>query len=393
MRLLVVSHLYPSPGVDRALFVHQQCVALQRLGSDLCVISPTPYAPRVLWFSDRLRRRGSRPREAVLDGVPVTYPRFVQPPRRILFDRLGDFAYGRVRRLPCLDGRRYDVVHAHQALPGGAVAARLGRDLALPYVVTVHGADVNQGLPAGGAVAARTAEVLRGAAAVIVVSNALARRLAAFVPLDNVHVVQNGGPADGPPARPADFLPGRRIVLCAGRLIAGKGLEEVVRALARLPRELGEVHCVIAGDGPLRPRLEALATELGLGERVHLVGWLPYDELLAMMARADVFALPSAPEGFGLVHLEAMTQGTPVIACRDQGPADFIEDGVSGYLIREGDVGALTGVVAHVLADPERAGSIGEAGRSVAASFTWERNARRMLDIYAEIVAGVSGGD
>jgi glycosyltransferase involved in cell wall biosynthesis len=183
------------------------------------------------------------------------------------------------------------------------------------------------------------------------------------------------------------------LVLCAGRLIAGKGLEEVVQALARLPRELGEVHCVIAGDGPLRPRLKALAAELGLGARVHLVGWLPYDELLAMMARADVFALPSAPEGFGLVHLEAMTQGTPVVACRDQGPADFIEDGVSGYLVAEGDVDALTRVVTNVLADPERAAEIGAAGRSVATSFTWERNAHRMLDIYAEIVAGDSRKD
>ncbi len=61
-----------------------------------------------------------------------------------------------------------------------------------------------------------------------------------------------------------------------------------------------------------------------------------------MMARADVFALPSAPEGFGLVHLEAMTQGTPVIGCLDQGPADFIEDGVSGHLVPYGDVEALT---------------------------------------------------
>jgi len=126
---------------------------------------------------------------------------------------------------------------------------------------------------------------------------------------------------------------------------------------------------------------------------VHFVGRLEHGRLLAMMARADVFALPSAPEGFGLVHLEAMTQGTPVIACLDQGPADFIEDGVSGYLVPFGDVDALTGVLWAALADPSAAAMVGAAGRSVAASFTWERNARRMLDIYAEVVAGSSRKD
>lgn len=393
MNVLVVSHLYPTPEADRALFVHQQCLAVRRLGLGVSVVSPTPYAPRILWSNERLRRRGRTPRRAVLDGIGVEYPRFVQPPRRILFDRLGDIAFRSLRGLPLLRQGGFDVIHAHQAMPDGAIAARLSRDLALPYVVTVHGADVNQWLPAGGATAARAAEVLRGAAAVVAVSNVLARRLGAYVPLDNVHVVQNGGPGEGPPAQPADFMPGRPLVLCAGRLIAGKGLEPVVRALARLPGELADVHCVIAGDGPLRRPLETLAAELGLRGRVHFVGWLDHDSLLAMMARAEVFALPSAPEGFGLVHLEAMSQGTPVIACRDQGPADFIEDGVSGRLVGDGDLDALTEALTSLLADPGRAAAIGEAGRTVAASFTWERNARRMRDLYEEVAAGASRKD
>jgi len=357
------------------------------------VIAPTPYAPRVLWRNERLRRRGQTPPSAVLDGIGVDYPRFLQPPRRLLFDRLGDLAYRGVRRLPVLRQTDFDVVHAHQALPNGAVAARVARDLGLPYVVTVHGADVNQWLPAGGATGARAAEVLRGAGAVVAVSGVVARRLGAYVPLDNVRVVQNGGPGDAPPAAPADYLPGLPLVLCAGRLIPGKGLEPVIRALSKLPADLGEVHCAIAGDGPLRRSLETLAAELGLKERVHFLGWLDHDRLLAMMARADVFALPSAPEGFGLVHLEAMSQGTPVVACRDQGPADFIEDGVSGLLVADDDLDALTEALRALFADAARAVSVGEAGRVAAASFTWERNARRMRDLYAEVVAGVPRKD
>ena len=387
MNVLVVSHLYPYPGANQHLFVHDQCRALRRLGVRLRVVSPTPYTPRVLWFDPRLRRRGGKPPHAVRDGIPIDYPRFLQPPRRILFDRLGDLAYRRVRRLTWIAESGCDLIHAHQALPDGAVAAHLSRDLGVPYVVTVHGVDVNRSLPGGGPVAARTAEVLRGAAAVVLVSDMLARKLAGYVPLDTVHVVQNGGPADLPPAEPADYLPGRRLVLCAGRLVPGKGFEQVLQALARLRRDHDDLHCVVAGEGALRRRLTALSAELGLDERVHFVGNLEPDHLLTMMARAEVFALPSAPEGFGLVHLEAMTQGTPVIACLEQGPADFIEDGVSGYLVPYGDVGALTEALSTALADPAAARVVGEAGRSVAASFTWDRNACRMLDIYAEVVA------
>lgn len=392
MRVLVVSHLYPYPGVDRHLFVHEQCLALRDLGVEVRVVSPTPWIPRVLWSSGRMRRRGSKPPRAVRDGIVADYPRFPQPPRRILFDRLGDMAYRSVRRLPAVTAERYDLIHAHQALPDGAVAARLARDLGVPYLVTVHGADVNRGLEGEGPVARRTADVLRGAAAVVAVSGVLAERLAARVALDDVHVVQNGVPRDLHGVAPAEYLPGYRVVLAAGRLVERKGFEHVLAALARLCESRDDLRGVIAGEGALRRRLESLAADLGLCARVAFPGRLEHEDLLAMMARADVFALPSAPEGFGLVHLEAMTQGTPVVGCLDQGPADFIEDGVSGHLVPYGDVDALVRALADTLDDPQRARALGEAGRRVAAAFTWERNARRMLELYERCTSAARPG-
>lgn len=388
MKVLVVSHLYPSPESDRQLFVHEQCVALRELGVEVRVLSPTPRTPRVLWFSPRLRRRGRRPQQAVRDGIRTDFPRFPQPPRRILFDRLGDIAYRSVKSLPWISEGGFDLAHAHQALPDGAIAAHLSRDLGVPYVVTMHGTDVNVALPGGGAAAARIADVLRGAAAVVVVSPTLARKLGGFLTLDNVRVVENGGPSSAGPVRPADFLPGKRLILSAGRLVPGKGLELVLRAFARLYDELPDVDLAIAGDGPLRRRLATLAAESGIPSRVHFLGNLEHERLLAMMSRADVFALPSSPEGFGLVHLEAMSQATPVIGCLGEGPADFIEDGVSGYLVPSDDADRLSDVLASVFADRDGAAAVGEAGRAVAASYTWERNARRMLEIYEEAVAG-----
>jgi glycosyltransferase involved in cell wall biosynthesis len=378
----VISHLYPYPGVDRHLFVHEQCLALRALGVEMRVISPTPWIPRVLWASSRMRRRGGKPPRAIRDGIVAEYPRFPQPPRRILFHRLGDLAYRRVRDLPAVTGEPYDLIHAHQALPDGAVAARLSRDIGVPYVVTVHGADVNRGLEGGGATARRIVEVLHGAAAVVAVSGVLARRLCALAALDDVHVVHNGVPTSLHDMPPAEYLPGRRIVMAAGRLVPRKGFEQVLEALAHLRDDHPDLRGVISGEGVLRRDLVALAARLGIADRVEFTGRLEHRDLLAMMARADVFALPSAPEGFGLVHLEAMAQTTPVIGCLDQGPADFIEDGVSGYLVPYGDAGALARAIAAALSDRSHTRALGESARRVAAGFTWEENARRMLEIY-----------
>ena len=134
VKVLVVSHLYPSPGVERHLFVHEQNLALRDLGRRVSAsVSPTPYAPRVLWRDPRQRRRGQKPRHAVRDGIAAEYPRVPQPPRRLLFDRLGDLAYPVVRRAAVARGGGVDLVHAHQALPDGAArAAPGGRSSACP---------------------------------------------------------------------------------------------------------------------------------------------------------------------------------------------------------------------------------------------------------------------
>ena len=106
------------------------------------------------------------------------------------------------------------------------------------------------------------------------------------------------------------------------------------------------------------------------------------------MARADAFALPSWDEAFGLVYTEAMAQGTPVIAGRGEGPEDFIEDGVSGYLVPVRDPDALAAVLARLLADPQEAAAVGEAGRAAALALSWERNARLTYEVYERVLTG-----
>jgi glycosyltransferase involved in cell wall biosynthesis len=387
MNVLFLSHLYPRPHYERHLFVYDQARALRDLGVDVRVISPTPYAPRILWSSPRQRRRGQMPRRAVRDGIPAEYPRVLQLPRRILFDRSGDLVYAGLRRFASLRTAGTDLVHAHQALPDGAVAQRLAADLGVPYVVTVHGAAAYRTLREGGRAADRVRAVLGAAAAVMTVGSSVARLLDGLVDRGAVehHVQAIGG--DDTAVERAEFLPGAPLVLSVGYLIERKGHASLLDALARVRAAGSDVALAIVGEGALRGRLQQQAAQLGLADRVHFLSHLAHHDVLRLMARADVFALPSWDEAFGLVYTEAMAQGTPVIACRGEGPQDFIRDGENGYLVPPRDTEALAVALARVLADPAGARAVGEAGRRTAGELTWQRNAERQLAIYEQVLA------
>jgi len=388
VKILVVSHLYPSPGVERHLFVHEQLLALRQIGVEPHVISPTPWAPRVLWRDERQRRRGEKPRAAVRDGITAEYPRFVQPPKRLLFHRLGDIAYRRVRRLPAVTEGRWDLIHAHQALPDGALAQRLARDLRVPYVVTVHGADVYQHLRMGGGVGKRARAVLGAADAVMANSSAVARLLTGVVAPQRLTVVLNGTTGLGQVVEPADdYLPGEPLVLTVGYLIERKGIRDLVAALGRLHRQDRAVHLAIVGDGPLRGALQAQAAQEGVAQSVHFLGRVPHARVLALMARAQLVAVPSWDEAFGLVYTEAMAQGTPVVAGRGEGPEDFITDRVSGYLAPVRSPDALASIITEVLDDPAKAAAMGAAGRTAALELSWERNAKLTFGVYEQVLA------
>jgi glycosyltransferase involved in cell wall biosynthesis len=174
---------------------------------------------------------------------------------------------------------------------------------------------------------------------------------------------------------------GRRRVVFAGRLTAPKGVEVLIRA-AR------EVECefVVCGDGWRLEAARRLARKLGVQERVLFKGWLAGGELARELAEASVVVVPSLwPEPFGLVGIEALAAGRPVVASATGGIADWLDDGVSGLLVAPGDAGALARALNELLADPDRQRKMGVAGReTVARSFTPTSHVRALLDAYGD---------
>jgi phosphatidylinositol alpha-1,6-mannosyltransferase len=168
------------------------------------------------------------------------------------------------------------------------------------------------------------------------------------------------------PALPENF-PRGRVILTVGRWLATeryKGMDTLITALPRLLMGWPELQLVLVGTGDDRPWLEDFAEKNGVERHVHFLTGLTYSELAACYSACEVFALPSRGEGFGLVYLEAMACGKPVIAGALGGAPEIIQDGVTGYLVPHGDPIQLATAIHAVLADPVHAREMGARGKA-----------------------------
>lgn len=392
MKVLVISHMFPNEShPHHGLFVRQQVCALARLGVEVVVVNPIPATPWPTPLLDTRWRAISRLGDTEVDGVRVLRPRYLALPRAVLFCSSGARMYRGLQRLRL--GGTFDLVHAHVALPDGVAGARLARDLGVPLVVTVHGQDFQLTPKLGDRCVRALAAALTAAARVVVVSEKLRRAGVALFPeiADKTTVIPNGidvaalARAAANPLRPdAPY-----VIVSVSNLVPHKSVDLTIEAVARLLPTFPGLTYLVIGDGPERGRLEALAARLGAANAVRFLGRLPNDEALRYVAGADVFSLPSAEEGFGVAHLEAMGLGRPVVAREGQGPADFITHGVNGFLLKQGTADELASVLASLLANGERAREIGDRARHHAhAMYTWENVAGRLLSLYGSVHNG-----
>lgn len=198
------------------------------------------------------------------------------------------------------------------------------------------------------------------------------------------------GPLSLPPGLPA-VRPGHHRLLSIGRLVERKGVDTVIEALAGLP----DTHLVIAGGpsatalgaDPEANRLHGLARQLGVADRVHLLGRVSRTQLPSLLRWSDVVVATPWYEPFGMVPLEAMACSRPVVASAVGGILDTVVPGVTGMLVPPRDPAALTEVLRVLLADPARQRVLGTAGRARAVNrYGWDRIAREVESAYAALL-------
>lgn len=230
-------------------------------------------------------------------------------------------------------------------------------------------------LPSGYRRSTEARDSLRDADLTIVYSRAIDRHMAvngvarrAIVPLfSTVPVVHGSGHEQ------------RRRVVFAGRLVRPKGVDVLIRAARHVDGEF-----VICGSGKRLDSLRKLASRLGVAQRIDFRGWLGPQELARELAEASVVAIPSLwPEPFGLVGIEALAAGRPVVASATGGVEDWLDHERTGLCVAAGDEHALAGALAQLLDDPERQRAMGAAGMiSVNERFTEQRHVAALLDAY-----------
>ena len=185
------------------------------------------------------------------------------------------------------------------------------------------------------------------------------------------------------PPQPAPRAPRPGMILGLGRLEPRKGFDMVISALPGLPA----AHCVIAGDGPDAARLRALATSLGVADRVRFAGGVTEAEKSALLGQAEILAMPvrregASVEGYGLVYLEAAWFGVPSLAGRDGGAADAVLDEQTGLVVDGTDPAAIQAALARLLGDPALRQRLGDAAQArVQHDLTWEAVLPRYLSL------------
>ena len=185
-----------------------------------------------------------------------------------------------------------------------------------------------------------------------------------------------------PPVVAPPFPP---VLLTVGRLVSRKGIDTVLQALPLLLRRVPDLQYIIVGDGPDRPRLQALVQTLDLQKAVSFRGEVPGAQLLATYHQAHIFVMPvreeqqaASVEGFGIVYLEAGACGLPVIAGRSGGAVEAVRDGETGYLVEPGDPEALAQKVLTLLQNTTLRQQMGQNGRRwVETEMNWDRAAEQ----------------
>ncbi len=313
---------------------------------------------------------GLRRRDNLLGVVPDEAPLSSGPVSAARAQVLGSLGLRR-RLVRAIDASGASLVHAHfgtsavQALP---VARRAG----LPLVATFHGYDVTStprvGFGLGREYRSRLRDVFEYASGLVAVSEFIAAQLVALgAPPQRVVVLPIGIDLRGAREPLPEFV-GRSGITFVGRLVPKKGVDHLIEAYARLPRELRESAPLrIAGDGPERSGLERLAAERGVSAQ--FLGHQSPERVRELFRESVVLAAPSRTadngdaEGFGMVFLEAAAQGTPSVAYAHGGVRESVTDGTTGLLAPEGDVATLAENLRLLLTDRQLAEQLGLQGR------------------------------
>lgn len=339
--LLIISNSYPTQeGSTEGVFVKSQVDELKKYFKKIIVISPQPYFPSILTKIKPLQNNftpSNKFKNYTYDNVVVYYPKFYTLPTEYFRKRNGDYAYKATKK--CIEKHKikFDLIHAHFTWTSGYVASKLKENYKKKVILTTHGLHktrLNTFLKNYFALKTwkNTDLILNVAEEYSTMLNELGieSQKLKFVPnivdLKKFHPIKNS-------EKKLSILKDKKIILSVGNLVEKKGFEYLIKSLKLLKNKRKDFICYIIGGGPLETKLNKLIQKLDLDKNVKLLGPKPHEEIPLWMNLADVFVLNSFVESFGVVNIEALACGTPVISTINGGSEYVITSKDYGYII------------------------------------------------------------
>jgi glycosyltransferase involved in cell wall biosynthesis len=298
---------------------------------------------------------------------------------------------------------KLDVIHTHHPILLGQTAARKAAELGLPLVFTFHTQywEYTHYIPfpqeaiqefLKNAVHKWLKDFMQKCQHIIIPSESMKDFLVKEYGLEERYTVVPTGTnlepyldADGKSLRQEKGWQDETILISVGRLAAEKNWETLLQAFAKVYSEHPDVRLILIGDGPARESLQTLATELGIAERVTFTGSLPFEEVPAYLKAADVFSFASITETQGLVTIEAMAAGLPVVSVDGSGTRDIVEHGKQGFLV-ENDADALANGLNQLLSDPGQMKRFRHNALKKAKTFDVDLLSKQMISVYEQAI-------
>ena len=381
MQILFCNYEYPPLGGGGGVVMAAVAAELARIGHDVTVLTS---------------RAMGLPALAVENGVQVVrVPVFFRRQQAVAnlpsMAAYLPMAFWRGLRL----GRRkpFDVINTHFVVPTGPVGQALAQRLAIPNVLSVHGGDLfDPSKPTSphrhALLRSAVASLLRRADAVVAQSRDTARNVREIYGVQRqIEMIPLGIPR--PPANVADRaalgLPADAFVLVTvGRMVARKATTQLAHVMASA--QCPDWHLVIVGDGPDAAQMRSVAQSLDISERVHLLGHVSDAVKYTALASADVFVSTSQHEGFGLVFLEAMAFGLPIVCYDRGGQTDFLSTPTTGRVVRLNDIQAFTSAILELYRSRDERERISRHNIAAVETFFIDRCARRYEAVFEQAI-------
>jgi len=393
IKIGVITSAYPDYEDDpHGIFVHRLMKEVVKKGHEVRVIAPhtggeTSYTlegvnvERFHYFYPRKYERLSG-RAGMIDNVKEGFLVKIQVLTFLFFT-----VYYSLRKL-----KGMDMIHVQWPIPNGLGALFLKKLHGVHYINTIHGEEVHLSKRYNMLFALRW---LVNNSSKTITNSTATRKFCLEAGLDGekINIIPFG--VDTEFFRPLDVYKDENIfqILSVGYLIERKGFEYLIRAMPQVLKEHKHVRLKIVGSGPLEAKLKELIYELSLGDEVEIVKNVSDGELLMIYNSADLFVLPSIvdsqgnTEGLGVVLLEAMACGLPVIGSDVGGIPDIINEGISGLLVQEKKISDISKTVLLLMEDDElRKKLVDSSLDMVKNKFSWKHVSKDYVDVYNEVL-------